>query len=99
MTAARLRLVFLNREPSGRARRESHFRYDTGYEFSFDVIAVEVQLDWPIRTPTQFDDVALLDSDQLHIGGEMAALDAPHECQVVCPRAPDGKNRAQGQLK
>jgi hypothetical protein len=87
VTAAWPHLVFLNREPSGRARRKSHFRYDAGLYPSFDVITVEVQRDRPIRIPTQFDDVALLDPDQPHIGGQLAALNAQFECQFVGLRA------------
>ena len=45
VTAAWPRLVFLNREPSGRACRESHVRYDTGLNFSLDVVTVEMQRD------------------------------------------------------
>jgi hypothetical protein len=99
VAAAWPRLVFLNREPSGRARRESHFRYDTGLYPSFDVITVEVQRDRPIRTPTQLDDVALLDSDQPHIGGQLAARNAQFECQFVGLRAgnrnPQDKRKRQ----
>ena len=99
MAAARPCLVFLNREPSGRARRESHFRYDTGLNFSLDVVTVEMQRDWPIRTPTQFDDVALLNSDQPLVGGQLAALNAQFECQFVGLRAGNGKARRQDQRK
>ena len=42
VTAARPRLMLSNREPSGRARRESHFRYDTGFDLSLDVVTVEM---------------------------------------------------------
>ena len=97
VTAARPRLMLGNRESSGRARRESHFRHDTGFDFSLDVVTVEMQRDWPVRTPAQFDDVALLDPDQPLGGGQLAALDAQFECQLISLRAGNGKARRQDQ--
>src|SRR5512144_410752 len=97
VTAARPRLMLGTRESSGRACRESHFRHDTGFDLSLDVVTVEMQRDWPVRTPAQFDEVALLDPDQLRRGGQLAALNAQFECQFVRLHAGGGKARRQEQ--
>ena len=99
VNAARPRLMLRNREPSGRARREGHFGYDTRLDFSLDIVTVKMQRDRLFRTPTQFDDVTLLDPDQPLVGGQLAALYAQLKRQFDGLRAGNGKARRQDQRK
>src|SRR5215468_11947610 len=57
----------VNRETPGRARGEREFRYGPGRNLLLDVVAVQVDGRRLVRTPLQFDDIALRHADETHV--------------------------------
>src|SRR5262245_35093982 len=74
--------MYFHRKPPGYVRSEFHQTNGAGLDLSFNVIAVQMQDDWPIRTPPQSDDIALLDPDHLCALRYPPTLDAEVEYEL-----------------
>ena len=68
--------VQMNLEPPGRARSEFQLRYRPRNDPLFDVVTMQMNDRWLVRSPLQLNHIALCYSDELHVCRNMAVLDA-----------------------